>query len=122
MTISRPPTPTPPSPSSRSSASATATAAYAPYTAHREQRRGAALPVVALRRSALRDRAVRALALRDGSRARTGSSPCFVDEPVAQVTPAQPGESTGYGRRFVAEAPTWIGLVPVGYGDGFRRS
>ena len=32
-----------------------------------------------------------------------------------------PGESTGYGRRFVAEAPTWIGLVPVGYGDGFRR-
>src|SRR6185503_14732698 len=29
--------------------------------------------------------------------------------------------STGYGRRFVAEAPTWIGIVPVGYGDGFRR-
>jgi len=33
----------------------------------------------------------------------------------------QPGESTGYGRRFVAEQPTWIGLVPVGYADGFRR-
>ena len=32
-----------------------------------------------------------------------------------------PGESTGYGRRFVAQEPTWIGLVPVGYGDGFRR-
>lgn len=32
-----------------------------------------------------------------------------------------PGESTGYGRRFVAEAETRIGLVPVGYGDGFRR-
>jgi alanine racemase len=31
------------------------------------------------------------------------------------------GESTGYGRRFVAEAPTWIGIVPVGYADGFRR-
>ena len=31
------------------------------------------------------------------------------------------GESTGYGRRFVAEQPTWIGLVPVGYADGFRR-
>jgi alanine racemase len=31
------------------------------------------------------------------------------------------GESTGYGRRFLAEAPTWIGLVPVGYADGFRR-
>jgi alanine racemase len=32
-----------------------------------------------------------------------------------------PGESTGYGRRFVADRPTWIGLVPVGYADGFRR-
>jgi alanine racemase len=32
-----------------------------------------------------------------------------------------PGESTGYGRRFVAEQPTWVGIVPVGYEDGFRR-
>ena len=32
-----------------------------------------------------------------------------------------PGQSTGYGRRFVAEKPTWIGIVPVGYADGFRR-
>jgi alanine racemase len=31
------------------------------------------------------------------------------------------GESTGYGRRFVAQTPTWIGIVPVGYADGFRR-
>lgn len=30
-------------------------------------------------------------------------------------------ESTGYGRRFVAECDTWIGIVPVGYADGFRR-
>lgn len=34
----------------------------------------------------------------------------------------RPGESTGYGRRFVARADTWIGVVPVGYADGFRRS
>jgi alanine racemase len=33
----------------------------------------------------------------------------------------QPGECTGYGRRFVAERPTWIGTVPLGYADGFRR-
>jgi alanine racemase len=33
----------------------------------------------------------------------------------------EPGQSTGYGRRFVAERPTWIGIVPVGYADGFRR-
>ncbi|MDX6514234.1 MAG: alanine racemase [Gaiellaceae bacterium] len=43
------------------------------------------------------------------------------DSSLAAVKPLQPGESTGYGRRFVAEQPTWIGLVPVGYADGFRR-
>jgi alanine racemase len=40
---------------------------------------------------------------------------------LAQVKRLEPGQSTGYGRRFVAESPTWIGIVPVGYGDGFRR-
>jgi alanine racemase len=40
---------------------------------------------------------------------------------LAQVKRLAPGESTGYGRGFVAERETWIGLVPVGYGDGFRR-
>ena len=40
---------------------------------------------------------------------------------LAQVKLLQVGESTGYGRRFVAKRPTWIGLVPVGYADGFRR-
>jgi alanine racemase len=40
---------------------------------------------------------------------------------IALVKQLQPGESTGYGRRFIAERDTWIGIVPVGYGDGFRR-
>jgi alanine racemase len=40
---------------------------------------------------------------------------------LAQVRLLQPGQSTGYGRRFVAERPAWIGIVPVGYADGFRR-
>jgi alanine racemase len=40
---------------------------------------------------------------------------------LAQVRLLQPGESTGYGRRFVADRPTWTGIVPVGYADGFRR-
>ncbi len=40
---------------------------------------------------------------------------------LAQVKRLAAGESTGYGRTFVAERPTWIGLVPLGYGDGFRR-
>lgn len=43
------------------------------------------------------------------------------DSELAQVKLLQPGWSTGYGRRFVAERPTWIGIVPVGYADGFRR-
>jgi alanine racemase len=41
---------------------------------------------------------------------------------LAQVKRLQPGESTGYGRRFEAERPTWIGIVPVGYADGFVRA
>ncbi|HET7856299.1 MAG TPA: alanine racemase [Gaiellaceae bacterium] len=40
---------------------------------------------------------------------------------LAQVRQLAAGESTGYGRRYSAEAPTWIGIVPVGYADGFRR-
>jgi alanine racemase len=41
---------------------------------------------------------------------------------LAQVKLLQVGESTGYGRRFVAERATWIGIVPVGYADGFQRA
>ncbi len=40
---------------------------------------------------------------------------------IAQSRLLRAGESTGYGRRFVAKRDTWIGIVPVGYGDGFRR-
>jgi alanine racemase len=40
---------------------------------------------------------------------------------LALVKPLPAGHSTGYGRGFVAERDTWIGVVPVGYADGFRR-
>ncbi len=40
---------------------------------------------------------------------------------VAEVKRALPGQSAGYGRRFVATEPTWIATVPIGYGDGVRR-
>ncbi|GIU94070.1 MAG: alanine racemase [Gaiellaceae bacterium] len=40
---------------------------------------------------------------------------------LALVKRLEPGQSTGYCRRFVAAEPTWIGIVPVGYADGFRR-
>ena len=40
---------------------------------------------------------------------------------VAEVKRARPGQSAGYGRRFVAAEPTWIGTLPIGYADGVRR-
>ena len=43
------------------------------------------------------------------------------DSHLAHVKLLRPGESTGYGRRYIAERDTWIGIVPVGYADGFRR-
>jgi alanine racemase len=41
---------------------------------------------------------------------------------VAAVKPAQAGDSAGYGRRFVSREETWIGTLPIGYGDGIRRA
>ncbi|MDQ2983883.1 MAG: alanine racemase [Actinomycetota bacterium] len=54
--------------------------------------------------------------------ARDGLEPTLLwRSHLAQVKRLAKGESTGYGRRYVAERPTWIGIVPVGYADGFRR-
>jgi alanine racemase len=41
---------------------------------------------------------------------------------VAAVKAAQPGDSSGYGRRFIAERETLIGTIPIGYADGIRRA
>lgn len=40
---------------------------------------------------------------------------------VGALKACAPGESAGYGRRFVADRPTRIATVPIGYGDGWRR-
>jgi alanine racemase len=40
---------------------------------------------------------------------------------VAEVKRCGAGESAGYGRRFVAERDTWLAVLPIGYGDGWRR-
>ena len=54
--------------------------------------------------------------------ARFGLRPALRwESELAEVRRLRPGESTGYGRRFVAMEETWIGIVPVGYADGFRR-
>ena len=34
----------------------------------------------------------------------------------------RPGDSVGYGRRFIAERDTRIGIVPIGYADGIARA
>ncbi|HTZ87147.1 MAG TPA: alanine racemase [Solirubrobacteraceae bacterium] len=40
---------------------------------------------------------------------------------LAEVKLCRAGESAGYGRRFIAERDTWLGVLPIGYGDGWRR-
>ena len=40
---------------------------------------------------------------------------------VAEVKGYRAGESAGYGRRFVAEHDTSLAVLPIGYGDGWRR-
>ncbi len=41
---------------------------------------------------------------------------------IAEVKPCEVGESTGYGRRYIADHDTHIGVLPIGYGDGLRRA
>ncbi len=40
---------------------------------------------------------------------------------VAAVKRAEPGDSIGYSRRFIAEQATWVATMPIGYADGVRR-
>ncbi len=40
---------------------------------------------------------------------------------IADVKRCAAGQSAGYGRQFVAEHDTFVAVVPVGYGDGWRR-
>jgi alanine racemase len=41
---------------------------------------------------------------------------------VAGERVVEPGASVGYGRRFIAEERTRIGIVPIGYADGICRA
>ena len=40
---------------------------------------------------------------------------------LAAVKRFEAGWSAGYGRTWRTERPTWVGIVPLGYGDGWRR-
>lgn len=40
---------------------------------------------------------------------------------VADVKHFPAGTSAGYGRTWTAPTDTWVGVIPLGYGDGVRR-
>jgi len=40
---------------------------------------------------------------------------------VADVKRFEAGASAGYGRTWRAPEDTWVGVLPIGYGDGVRR-
>ncbi len=40
---------------------------------------------------------------------------------VAAVKPFAAGESAGYGQTWTASRDTFVGTLPIGYGDGYRR-
>jgi alanine racemase len=40
---------------------------------------------------------------------------------ISQIRSVKTGESVGYGRRFIAEKPTKIATIPIGYADGISR-
>lgn len=56
-----------------------------------------------------------------------GSNPLGVREPMSwrakltNVRTVMPGEGVGYGRHFKPQAPTAVGTVDIGYGDGLYR-
>jgi alanine racemase len=41
---------------------------------------------------------------------------------VADVKRFSAGDSAGYGQTWRAPADTWVGILPLGYGDGVRRA
>ena len=40
---------------------------------------------------------------------------------ISQIRTIQSGDSVGYGRRFIADKPTKIATIPIGYADGISR-
>jgi alanine racemase len=38
---------------------------------------------------------------------------------VVRVEQLRPGDGVSYGRRYVAERPTWVATLPVGHSDGY---
>lgn len=57
-----------------------------------------------------------------GNPAERGLAPALsLHSYVADVKRFPSGASAGYGRTWRAPAETWVGVLPLGYGDGVRR-
>jgi alanine racemase len=57
-----------------------------------------------------------------GDPAERGLAPALsLHSYVAAVKRFPAGQSAGYGRSWKAPRDTWVGVIPVGYGDGVRR-
>jgi alanine racemase len=57
-----------------------------------------------------------------GDPAQRGLAPALsLRSYVADVKRFAAGASAGYGQRWRAATDTWVGVVPLGYGDGVRR-
>jgi alanine racemase len=59
--------------------------------------------------------------LHEGPSARELDPALSLHSYVADLKHCEPGESAGYGRRFVARESTELAILPIGYGDGVRR-
>jgi alanine racemase len=58
-----------------------------------------------------------------GDPAERGLAPALaLHSYVAAVKRFPAGQSAGYGRSWKAPRDTWVGVIPVGYGDGVRRA
>jgi alanine racemase len=58
----------------------------------------------------------------DQSSADLGLQPAMtLCSEIIAIQSLQPGDAVGYGRRFIADQPTRIGVVACGYADGYPR-
>jgi alanine racemase len=58
----------------------------------------------------------------DQSSAELGLQPAMMlCSEIIAIQSLQPGDAVGYGRRFIADQPTRIGVVACGYADGYPR-
>jgi alanine racemase len=58
----------------------------------------------------------------DQSSTELGLRPAMtLSSEIIAVQTLQPGDAVGYGRRFIAEKPTRVGIVACGYADGYPR-